>query len=84
MKTKLTNSIAKGHVGYGAGPGIIELLEYECPCGKGKIVEEHDIIPGFEEHFVNIYCNDCCDKYELNIDLGVHSWNLHKKGNTFS
>jgi len=69
MKTKLTNSIAKGHVGYGAGPGIIELLEYECPCGKGKIVEEH---------FVNIYCNDCCDKYELNIDLGVHSWNLHK------
>ncbi len=79
MKTKLTNSIVKGHKGYGAGPGVTELYEYECPCGKGKILEEHNIIPGFEEHVVNIYCNDCRNNYELNTDLGVRSWNLGEK-----
>lgn len=79
MKTKLTNSILKGHVGYGAGPGIIELHEYECPCGKGKILEEHNDIPGFEEHTVHIHCNECCNKYELNTDLDVRSWRLEIK-----
>ncbi|WP_313184231.1 hypothetical protein [Lacrimispora sp.] len=80
MKTKLTNSIVKGHAGYGTGPGIIEHFEYECPCGKGKILEEHNFIPDFEEHVVNIHCSDCCDKYELNTDLGIRSWNISKKG----
>jgi hypothetical protein len=51
LKTKLTNSILKGHAGYGTGSGIIELHEYECPCGKVKILEEHKNIPGFEEHY---------------------------------
>lgn len=79
MKTKLTNSILKGHVGYGTGSGIIELHEYECPCGKGKILEEHKNIPGFEEHVVNICCNECSNKYELITDLGVRSWSLGEK-----
>jgi hypothetical protein len=79
MKTKLISSILKGHVGYGLGPGIIELFEYECPCGKGKISEEHYNIPGFEKHSVDIHCDECCNKYELNTSLGVRSWTLCKK-----
>ena len=35
------------HSGYGAGSGDTEYYEYECPCGKGKVIEEHDNIPGF-------------------------------------
>lgn len=79
MKTKLTSLILKSHVGYGAGSGIIELFEYECPCGKGKISEEHHNIPGFEKHIVEIYCNECSHKYELNTSLDVRSWSLCKR-----
>lgn len=79
MKTKLISSILKGHSGYGAGPGIVELFEYECPCKKGKIIEEHYNIPGYEEHVVHICCEECCEKYELNLRYGIRSWDLNKK-----
>ncbi|MBE7718275.1 MAG: hypothetical protein E7243_01980 [Lacrimispora celerecrescens] len=82
MKTKLTNSILRGHVGYGAGPGTTEIHEYECPCGKGRILEEHNNIPDFEEHVVNIHCNECRNKYELNTEFGVRSWKLEEKNRT--
>ena len=40
------------HLEYGAGVGDTEYYEYECPCGKGAIIEEHDNIPGFRNHSV--------------------------------
>ena len=46
MRTKLIYSSEENHLGYGAGEGDMERYEYECPCGKGKIIEEHDNIPG--------------------------------------
>jgi CSL zinc finger len=44
MRTKLIYSSEENHPGYGAGEGDTERYEYECPCGKGKIIEEHDNI----------------------------------------
>ncbi|WP_194190988.1 hypothetical protein [Clostridium chrysemydis] len=57
----------------------VEVLEYECPCGKGKIVEEHDYTPGFREHDVNILCNSCSKKYTLDLKKGVRNWELIEK-----
>lgn len=47
MRTEKIYASNENHPGYGAGDGDTERYEYKCPCGKGKIVEEHDNIPGF-------------------------------------
>lgn len=79
MKTKLINSKIEQHSGYGAGNGDTEYYEYECPCGKGTIVEEHDNIPGFREHSVNLYCDECSKIYDIDTSLGVRGWTIIKK-----
>ena len=52
MRTKRIIAKCEQYSGYGAGAGDTEYYEYECPCGKGTIIEEHDNIPGFREHSV--------------------------------
>lgn len=79
MKGKLISSSRDNHQGYGAGSGDTERYEYECPCGKGKIVEEHDNIPGFREHDVWIDCAECSQKYVVNADKGMRNWDLQEK-----
>lgn len=79
MRTKLIYSNTEEHSGYGAGSGDIERYEYECPCGKGKIVEEHDNIPGFRDHDVYIDCECCNKKYRLDTERGVRGWKLVEK-----
>lgn len=79
MRTKQIYSSKEGHIGYGAGSGDTERYEYECPCGKGQIVEEHDNIPGFRDHDVYLSCDDCKQKYELDTSNGVRSWKLIEK-----
>lgn len=79
MRTKLIYSNEETHPGYGAGSGDTECYEYECPCGKGKIVEEHDNIPGFRDHSVYFLCKECKEKYELDTSNGVRAWELIKK-----
>lgn len=59
--------------------GTTELYTYECPCGKGTIVEEHDNIPGFRDHGVYIYCDTCKEKYEFDLTDGIRNWQLKKK-----
>ncbi len=76
MRTNLISSRQTGHPGYGAGSGDIEWYEYECPCGKGTIREEHDNIPGFREHDVYICCDECSKKYKLDTSKGVRGWEL--------
>lgn len=44
----------KEHADYGAGCGDTERYEYECPCGKGRIIEGHDNISGFRDE--EIHC----------------------------
>ena len=63
MQTKRIIAKCEQHSGYGAGAGNTEYYEYECPCGKGTIIEEHDNIPGFREHNVYIHCAICSKEY---------------------
>lgn len=76
MRTKLIYSNKEDHIGYGAGSGDTERYEYECPCGTGKIIEEHDNIPGFRDHDVYIDCDTCNQKYRLDTSKGVRAWEL--------
>lgn len=46
-----------GHMGE-----IIE-TEYECPCGRGKIVATFENIPGYRESYASIYCEECSKMY---------------------
>ena len=78
MRTTLIYSSQDVHSGYGAGEGDTERYEYECPCGKGKIVEEHDNIPGFRGHDVWIKCKECSKKYHLDISNGVRNWEINR------
>ena len=52
---------------------------YECPCGKGEIREEHENIPGFREHDVNLLCDECSKKWKIDISNGVRNWELIEK-----
>lgn len=65
--------------GWGAGPGTIELHEYLCPCGDGKVIEEHDNIPGFREHDVQISCDKCSEEWGFVPGLPVRGWRLEPK-----
>lgn len=53
-----------------------EFYTYECPCGKGEIIEEHDNTPGFREHDVYIKCSECKKHWKLDTSKGVRSWEL--------
>ena len=76
MRTKLIYEKTDFHSGYGAGEGDIEYCEYACPCGKGKIVEEHDNIPGFREHDVYLLCEKCGKICTIDTSSGVRNWKL--------
>ena len=76
MRTKLIESSQEEHRGYGAGSGDTERYEYECPCGKGRIIEEHDNIPGFRDHDVYLCCPECSKKFKIDVSHGVRSWEI--------
>ena len=76
MRTKLISSNCENHPGWGAGSGDTERYEYECPCGNGRILEEHDNIPGFRDHAVFLECTKCSKHYKLDTSNGVHNWEL--------
>ena len=50
--------------------------EYECPCGCGKIIEEH--VSGFWDYRVWIDCAACKEKYTLLEGCG-HIWETKEK-----
>ena len=76
MRTNLVYSEIYEHPGYGVGEGTTERLEYKCPCGEGKIIEEHDNIPGFHEHDVYIRCKKCSENYRIDKSQGICNWQL--------
>lgn len=65
VRTDLISSDSDNVAGYGAGDGDVERYSYRCPCGDGHIVEEHDNIPGFREHYVRIACGKCDDEWRF-------------------
>lgn len=76
MKTKLKEKFVNV-ANYGAGDGTEEKYIYECPCGKGEIIEEHCNVPGFREHDVYIVCEECSKKWI--IKGNTRNWELVKK-----
>lgn len=78
MKTKLIEKTVSPVFAWN-NSGDTERLEYECPCGKGKIIEEHDNIPGNRDHDVWIDCPYCSKKYELDISKGIRNWDIKDK-----
>ena len=50
--------------------------EYECPCGKGKIIYEH--VVGFCDTYAWIECEACKKQYDVKLGCG-HFWELVKK-----
>ena len=77
--TKVLSSSSDDHPGYGAGSGDVERITYECPCGKGTVVEEHDNIPGFREHTVGMRCDECSEKWQFVAGRTVRGWELEPK-----
>lgn len=55
-----------------------ERLEYFCPCGKGKVIEEHDNTPGHQEHGVRILCGECQVRWRVMKGRPVRGWRLER------
>lgn len=60
MRTKL---ISKKLIYPKNGNWPTEHYEFECACGKGKIIEEN--VPCFNDHYTWIACEECKKKYVL-------------------
>ena len=76
MRTKRIKETVQSGVGIGPNIGDTERYEYECPCGKDIIIEEHDNIPGFRDHDVWIRCPICSKKYYLDTSKGIRDWDI--------
>lgn len=76
VRTERIDASSHDHEGWGAGAGTVERLEYRCPCGDGTIVEEHDNIPGFQEHDVKIDCGRCFAQWRFVDDRSKRGWGL--------
>lgn len=63
MALKILSHKSEPHSGYGAGSGTIDTDEYECPCGKGRVIRTKDNIPGFRDSDIYIECDECLKKY---------------------
>lgn len=50
--------------------------EYECPCGKGRVVSEH--VVGFGDYIAWLECGNCEPRYSVVTGRG-HFWELCKK-----
>lgn len=65
MALKFLKHSSVPHSGYGAGYGSIDTYEYQCPCGKGKVIKTKDNIPGFRDSDIMIECDECRLKYGI-------------------
>lgn len=79
IRTERRHSSRDGHTGFGAGSGDTERYEFDCPCGKGMAIEEHDNIPGFQEHDVRLICDSCKGEWDFVPGLSVRDWRLEPK-----
>ena len=75
MRTKQLNS----SLSLQFGGGSEEWIEFACPCGNGKIIEQHCSIPGVYEHDVTIICDHCKQNYTFDLSKGIRAWELIEK-----
>jgi len=76
VRTEPVSGDRSDHGGWGAGAGTTERYEFLCPCGYGRIVEEHDNIPGFRDHDVRILCDKCRAEWRFADGRSVRDWGL--------
>lgn len=62
--------------GFGAGSGTVDRYEYRCMCNSGRIVEQHDNIPGFRDHDTWLECDRCRTKWRLVTGRHSNDWEL--------
>lgn len=74
IRTGLISDTASNTPGWGAGS--LEIYTYQCPCGDGEVIEEHDNTPGFREHDVRILCDKCRSEWQFTKSRGVRDWRL--------
>jgi hypothetical protein len=67
IRTQRISASSEETQGFGAGPGTMERYEFFCPCGKGKVVEEHDVW---------IECDKCRAEWHFLSDRSVRDWAL--------
>jgi hypothetical protein len=75
-RTQRISASSAENEGFGAGAGTMQRLEFFCPCGDGKVVEEHDNTPGFRDHDVWIECDTCRAEWRFLSDRSVRDWAL--------
>lgn len=76
VRTELSHSSQWDHEGWGAGSGDTERYEFDCPCGRGSILEEHDNTPGFREHDHRIDCETCRTEWQFVDGLPTREWRI--------
>ena len=55
--------------------GCTETTEYECACGKGKIIYVREC--GFGDYYAKMECDACEKEYIIQTACG-HKWELIK------
>ena len=83
LRTECIGENKYDHDDWESGPGVVEVLEYFCPCGSGEIVEEHDNSPGLREHHVSIRCERCITEWRL-AEKPVRYWGLVPIGGCYA
>ncbi len=76
VRTKVVSRNSDEVTGWGAGPGDMERIVFACPCGEGEVVEEHDNVPGFRDHSVNLWCDRCRGEWDFAPGRSVRDWGL--------
>ena len=76
IRTERINTSNWETPGYGAGAGYVQRFEFLCPCGAGKVVEEHDRTPGFRDSDVWIECDKCRPEWRAVFGNTVSDWIL--------
>ncbi|WP_104091815.1 hypothetical protein [Arthrobacter sp. GMC3] len=56
--------------------GPFERHEFLCPCGEGKIVEEHDSNADFQDNDLLIECEMCSEDWRFVLGLSAWEWRL--------
>lgn len=76
IRTELSDNSRWDHEGWGAGSGDTERYKFDCPCGRGSIIEEHENTPGFREHHRWIDCEICRAEWQFVEGLSTREWRL--------
>lgn len=76
IRTSRDNAARYEHDGWGAGAGATERYTYRCPCGDGRIIEEHEDTPGFRDHDAWIECDRCRGDWKVDLSRGARDWSL--------